>query len=85
LLKTLTVSPCCRYFFKVERLSVKGPLRLDLGGDEEEDLSWGDDDDEEEEEEGPNDTETDKGEQASVKPTSIRHSPLRYGPRCEGA
>lgn len=63
-LKTLTVSSCCRYFFKVERLSVKGPLRLDLGGDEEEDLSWGDDD--EEEEEGPNDTETDKGEQASV-------------------
>lgn len=61
----------------MERLSVKGPLRLDLGDDEEEDLSWGDDD-EEEEEEGPNDTETDKGKTGTGlrKPTSIRHSPL---------
>ena len=39
-----------RYFYRVSRLTKKGPLQLDLA-DDEEDLSWGDDDDDDDVEE----------------------------------
>jgi hypothetical protein len=37
----LTIRCFHRYFYRLSRLTKKGPLRVDLGDEDEEDITWG--------------------------------------------